>query len=55
MTCPKCGGKTRVYYSRASVDTVTRYRKCKVCGYCFKTTEIEFDVLESMTTRRKTK
>ena len=48
MTCPVCGGATKVVDSRPEVDTVHRRRKCKECGYRFSTVEIEVDVKESI-------
>ena len=48
MTCPVCGGATKVVDSRPEVDNVHRRRKCKECGYRFSTVEIEVDVKESI-------
>lgn len=42
MTCPICGGKTRVVDSRQpDVETVRRRRECLECGYRFNTEERE--------------
>ena len=43
MTCPVCGGKTRVMDSRSDCEGVYRRRKCKECGYALYTSEIETD------------
>ena len=48
MTCPVCGGATKVIDSRPEVDNVHRRRECKECGYKFSTVEIEEDVIESI-------
>lgn len=41
MTCPVCGGKTRVVDVVSDPDCVYRKRKCPKCGYRFFTNEIE--------------
>ena len=41
MTCPVCGGKTKVVDSRVEVDNVLRRRNCIECGYRIYTEEIE--------------
>lgn len=43
MTCPVCGGKTRVLDSRSDCEGVYRRRKCVECGYSLYTTEYESD------------
>lgn len=44
MTCPVCGGDTHVVDSRKpDCDVVLRLRKCKDCGYKFKTEEREVE------------
>lgn len=37
--CPKCDGKTGIVETRAEL----RRRRCKVCGYSFRTEEVEYD------------
>lgn len=39
MTCPVCGGKTRVVDVVTEVDCTCRRRKCTECGYRFFTEE----------------
>lgn len=41
MTCPICGGKTKVIDSAADYESVYRKRKCVECGCRFETTEME--------------
>jgi transcriptional regulator NrdR family protein len=41
MTCPICGGKTKVINSAADYESVYRKRKCVECGRRFETTEME--------------
>ena len=41
MTCPVCGGKTRVVDVVTEVDCTYRRRKCTECGYRFFTEETE--------------
>ena len=41
MTCPICGGDTKVINSRDRVDYVYRRRKCVICGHLFTTEETE--------------
>lgn len=43
MTCPVCGGKTRVLDSEADSESVYRRRKCVECDHRFYTTESESD------------
>ena len=43
MTCPKCGGKNRVWDSRADCEAVYRTRICKVCNHMFYTVEYEIE------------
>lgn len=44
MTCPVCGGDTKVIDSRPSEDSVQRRRKCLECDYRFNTIEIDMDL-----------
>ena len=56
MTCPICGGKTKVVDSRAELDYVYRKRRCLDCKYSFTTSEIEDDLwkrLEELEKQRK--
>lgn len=48
MTCPVCGGETKVIDSRANTDHVIRRRRCKACDYCFYTIETELDIYENL-------
>lgn len=45
MTCPKCGGDSRVYQTHTDGPIVFRYRKCKECGWSFKSAEMSFSTL----------
>lgn len=42
MKCPKCGGYTKVYDKRwwEIIGQNIRSRKCTVCGFRFRTSEI---------------
>lgn len=39
MDCPKCFGKTGVYHTVTEDGEVQRLRRCRVCGYRFRTIE----------------
>ena len=39
MTCPLCGGDTKVKDSIADAEGVYRQRRCKECSYIFYTEE----------------
>ena len=39
MNCPKCGSKTEVEKTIIKKEKTFRYRRCKKCGYRFKTVE----------------
>lgn len=41
MTCPVCGGKSKVEKSCSDTETIYRRRSCQECGYVFYTTESE--------------
>lgn len=43
MTCPKCGGETRVIDSRRNEETVVRRRICERCNTIFHTKEVPVD------------
>lgn len=43
MTCPMCGGDTKIVDSRKNIDNVVRYRKCRECSYRFSTIEVDED------------
>ena len=46
-TCPDCGSDTIVYDSRERSDgTLLRRRECTVCGYRYRTVEIEESMVE---------
>lgn len=44
MTCPVCGGDTRIIDSRNKDDHKKRRRVCQECGYKFNTIEIDMDL-----------
>lgn len=44
MTCPVCGGNTRIIDSRNKDDHKKRRRICQECGYKFNTIEIDMDL-----------
>jgi transcriptional repressor NrdR len=44
MTCPICGGDTKVIDSRSQEDSVWRRRKCVDCKERFSTTEIDLEI-----------
>lgn len=41
MTCPVCGGKTKVTDSKADKEAVCRRRICEECSHVFFTVEQE--------------
>ena len=41
MTCPVCGGKTKVDRQCSNTEEIYRRRACKECGFTFYTTEAE--------------
>jgi transcriptional regulator NrdR family protein len=53
MTCPYCGGKTRVIDCHADTDQIWRRRECKNCRYRFNTIEVDEDMYVRLE-RRKT-
>lgn len=47
-TCPDCQAETAVIDSRENADgSVMRRRKCKKCGYTYRTIEIEESMSDS--------
>lgn len=48
MTCPSCGGNTKVIDSRPQEDSVYRRRECLVCKERFSTTEIDMQMYEKL-------
>jgi transcriptional regulator NrdR family protein len=48
MTCPVCGGDTKVIDSRPSEDSVQRRRKCLECDHRFNTIEIDKDFYDNI-------
>ena len=46
MTCPVCGGYTKVINSRADCEGVYRRRRCVSCNYKLYTSEYESDGAE---------
>lgn len=53
MTCPICGGKTKVVDSRSAPDCVYRKRACLNCEYSFITVEIEDDLRKRLDELKK--
>lgn len=51
MTCPICGGDTKVPDTRCLGDSVSRRRMCVECGYRFNTIEIDRDYYDILTKR----
>lgn len=49
MTCPNCGGDTKVIDSRQQEDSVYRRRECLVCKDRFSTTEIDIEMYQKIT------
>lgn len=41
MTCPVCGGQTKITDVMMDVDCVSRERKCLSCDFKFYTTETD--------------
>ena len=41
MTCPLCGGKSKVYDSISDCDAIYRKRKCLECNHVWFTDECE--------------
>lgn len=52
MTCPICGGETKVIDSKVEPDCIRRKRICLDCKYNFTTTEIEDDLRKRLKPRR---
>lgn len=48
MTCPYCGGDTKVIDSRPSEDSVHRRRECLVCKKRFSTVEIDLQMYDKI-------
>lgn len=48
MTCPICGGKTRVDESVSYFDHVIRFRKCRNCRFRFRTIEMDDDLYNNL-------
>lgn len=48
MKCPKCGSKTGVIHTPISCEYVIRSRRCKHCGYEFRTLEEIYDNRSAM-------
>ena len=53
LTCPMCGGDTRVQYSRDYGDYIDRWRKCYDCGYGFHTIETDEDMYQRLKVKEK--
>ena len=53
MTCPICGGKTKVLETRADTDCIRRRRECIQCHLTFITIEISEDLLERLSKETK--
>ena len=41
MTCPFCGGKSKIEKTCSNTEEIYRRRSCLECGYVFYTTETE--------------
>lgn len=48
MTCPVCGGRTKITNSRGDVESVRRRRECRECGHRFTTMEMEVDLQQRL-------
>jgi len=48
MTCPVCGGDTKINDSRSSGERLRRRRECLKCGHRFTTIEVDADYLEKL-------
>lgn len=48
MTCPVCGGSTKVTYTYTNEDNIVRVRKCEICGYRFRTIETDEDIYQRL-------
>ena len=48
MTCPHCGGDTKVIDSRPQVDSVHRRRECLTCKERFSTAEIDLQMYDKL-------
>ena len=53
MTCPVCCGKTKIKDSRGYIDYVIRSRKCRSCGFVFRTIETEEDIYRNLNKKEK--
>lgn len=48
MTCPKCNGETKTYYTVKEDDCTSRIHECLQCGHRFNTVEIDADLYASL-------
>lgn len=50
MTCPVCGGATKIVDSRSSRagESIRRRRECLACGHRFTTREVDAEMLERL-------
>lgn len=48
MTCPICGGDTKILETRSNEDSIKRRRKCLECDYRFCTIEVDKDFYERL-------
>lgn len=55
MTCPICGGETKITNSRPKCDHARRRRECLECGHRFSTIELEEDVKDRLELKGGTK
>ena len=46
MTCPVCGGKTKVIDSKSDCESIHRKKRCDDCGHIFYTAEYEAESSE---------
>lgn len=53
MTCPLCGGRTKVDESHTYTDHVVRFRKCSKCRFRFRTLEMDDDLYRNLNNKEK--
>lgn len=53
MTCPICGGKTKVVESKSYHDHMIRFRKCQKCRFRFRTIEMDDDLYNNLHKEKK--
>ena len=53
MTCPICGGETKVVNVYSYFDHVIRVRKCHKCRFRFRTIEVDDDLYNNLNKEKK--